>query len=345
MSNIKVALICRLKSFHIDSILGDQYEAIYEAVPFIYEEMTDQLLAKPYNICKHPSIYNLCYELSTIVLRYTTRIGHIDNDNFEIYSSDSIPKARSNEIIRYIGRSKKVPESFLVCGISSIKERATLSTLNNDPSNYYIITFEKFIDKYESEDFLFNTRSFYLNYNPVIFDVICTRNSIPNPKEFQTCFHMIKAAVFDDRVIIISLYCEHCSDIHFISYNFNNIQEDSIEVPSNSNSYFGSKFSDHFTIKDIKLICHKTIVTWEDDTTTTVSMQDDESKYDFDKAIMAAYMKQVVDLMEDPKKRSLDDIFEKWTKVYKKHEKELKSQLTIRKIKRTNRRNKKNKSE
>ena len=89
----------------------------------------------------------------------------------------------------------------------------------------------------------------------------------------------------------------------------------------------GSVLRAHFTINDVKFSGNRVIVFWTDGTKTIVAMQDDESKYDIDKAIMAAYTKKILSYYPTSKERSMNKMLDKWIEKYKTYEKDIKAQL------------------
>ena len=83
-----------------------------------------------------------------------------------------------------------------------------------------------------------------------------------------------------------------------------------------------------FTIKDIHFSADKVIVLWKDNTKTIVTMQEDEDKYDPEKAIMAAFTKKILGSMNvSAKDRSMNRIFDKYLTKYYEMEDEIKEHI------------------
>ena len=82
-------------------------------------------------------------------------------------------------------------------------------------------------------------------------------------------------------------------------------------------------------LKDIKFSGDKTIAFWEDGEKTIVTMQDDEKQYDPEKAIMACYMKRLIDIQKQVTNHniSIKKIFDKYLAKYEKEKPKIEAQI------------------
>lgn len=112
-------------------------------------------------------------------------------------------------------------------------------------------------------------------------------------------------------------------------------------IENGQRSYIINDIDSIFTIKDVKFNGPKVIVFWNDGTKTIVSIQDDEDKYDVEKALFAAYTKKIMSFMSTGKERSMNLMLDKWIEKYKKEEVIVKAQIAKVKAKKNNKRKKK----
>ena len=82
-------------------------------------------------------------------------------------------------------------------------------------------------------------------------------------------------------------------------------------------------------LKDVKFSGDKTIAFWEDGEKTIVTMQDDEKEYDPEKAIMACYMKRLIDIQKQVTNHniSIKKIFDKYLAKYEKEKPKIEAQI------------------
>ena len=83
----------------------------------------------------------------------------------------------------------------------------------------------------------------------------------------------------------------------------------------------------NITIKNVKFSGDRVIVFWNDNTKTIVKMDDEESKYDPEKAIMAAYTKKILSYMNTARERSLSKLLNKWIAKYEEEKDIIEFQL------------------
>ena len=108
-------------------------------------------------------------------------------------------------------------------------------------------------------------------------------------------------------------------DFDAVNMTINKAKDELLNKPfSNGLKAFIAEHNEKaFTIKDVKFSGNKVIVFWNDDTKTIVTMDNEESKYDIEKAIMAATMKKLYNSFNKPsRKKSIDDELDKWVKKF-----------------------------